>query len=352
MEDTMVKRILVSLLLLAPLCATVAGVHTIAYALGDQIWGMDVRTGQKQRLFDPPGAPGAGIGHPAWSRDGKKIAVALGDVWLIDVATRKSRILARADGRSYLGTPVWSVDGRYVYVARNLRDDVDADGGLWRIAVRTGQAQVFIRPEDVDWPFHTAPQVSADGRYLVSSGLLDGDSSFYAIDLSANTRLKLPYQQLFHHVRCYTFDASRSVLYFGVDADTDMPIAKGPGGVWRWDLATNRCTPWGFKGQTIGALAMNPTGTRLLVAVWRNAHGTRRESLYAFTPSGKQLADLPLVGEIREIAWLDHHTFVAVNQPNDDIHETNIICYNVHTDTSRVLVKGGYGVAVADTRAR
>jgi len=339
MKGIIFPRVLFLLLCLSPVLATVACAQTIAYGLGSQIWGMDVKTGHSFLLIN-----GAGI--PAWSRDGKTIAAVIeGAIWLADVRTRKSRMLIPADHQHFLGTPAWSEDGKYLYVGRYKKDDeefpTDADGGLWQINVQNGQSRLMIKPEDSDLPIHENPLVSADGHYLISSGMIDGGAFFYAMGLRANKLKKHPGQPIFKFVTCYTFDKSSKMLLLGGDAD-ESPMGKGPGGIWRWDLITNTCSPWMLPGQSIADISLSPNGKMLIIGL--------KEGDYVFSTAGKKLAKINVSGEIHHIAWLDNETFIAENAPTGDINQTNIIRYNIHTGKSHILVKGGDGVAVAGLR--
>lgn len=349
MKAVIFKRVLFLLLCLSPIFATVAYAQTIAYGLDSKIWGMDVKTQQKVILINPPSVPYR-LFAPSWSGDGKTIAAVIdGNIWLADVPTRKSRILIRANHQRFVGTPAWSKDGKSLYVCR-FKDEGDVDGGLWQINVQNGQAHRLIQPEDVDGPMHLNPLVSADGHYLISSGMMDGETFFYAIDLRSNKPIKLPNQQIVKFVTCYTFDKSSNMLFIGGYAG-DGIIGKGPGGVWRWDLTTNTCSPWILKGQTIDEISISPNGKTIsIVSIFQNEKGEDINSFYTYSISGKKSATIKVPGDMSHITWLDNESFVAENAPKGDPDHTNIIRYNIRTGKSHIMVKGGYGVAVAVLR--
>jgi len=350
MKEIIYKRVLFLLLFLSPIFATVACAQTIAYSLNSQIWVMDVKTRHKFMLINPPGASSVSVGAPSWSNDGKTIAAVIGgDIWLADVPTRKSRLLIHALAQPFQGTPAWSKDGKYLYVGRFKNDESDGDGGLWQINVRNGQSHRLIQPEDVDLSIHFRPIVSADGHYLISSGMMDGEAFFYAIDLISNKPIKLQNKQLLKFVTCYTFNKSSNMLFIGGYAGAGV-MGKGPGGVWRWDFTTNTCLPWILKDQTIEEISISPKGKTMIIRISGNKNGNSIHTSYIYTNTGYKLAKVNIIGNLNHMAWLDDETFLAENDPEVDSAQTNIIRYNMCTGKSHIIVKGGYGVAVAGIR--
>ncbi len=351
MNDIICKRVVILFLLLSPIFAAMTCAQTIAYSLDSQIWGMDMHTRHKFLLINPPGVLRESIGAPAWFPDGKKIAAVIdGDIWLADVPSKQSHILVRADNKPCIGIPAWSKDGKSLYVGRLKNIESDGDGGLWQFNVRDGKSHIVIQPEDVDLPIHNYPLVSADGHYLISSGMIDGVASFYAIDFKSNTPIKLPNQQVSNFVTCYAFDKSCKMLILGEYAGDGL-MGKGPGGVWRWDLTTNRCSPLSLKGQSIEEMSISPNGKHMIIRIQSIVRGIERQSSYLATTTGTKVAKIKVPGDMSQITWLDNDTFVADNAPTGDPDHTNIIRYNTRTGKSRVLVKGGYGVAVTGVRA-
>ena len=366
MKEFIFKRVLFLLLLLSPILTTVAGAQMIAYGLESQIWVMDVQTRQKFTLITPPGVPRDKVDALAWSSDGKTIAARInGDIWLADVISRKIRVLIRANHQPFAGTPAWSKDGKFLYVGRNKYDDGDADEGLWQINVQNGQSRRLIQPEDVDWPIQIHPIISADGHYLISSEHTDGASSFYAIDLRSNKPIKfiatnsgkLLHQQIFKHVICCAFDKSCKMLLLGVIAN-DEPFGKGPGGIWRWNLNNNTCSPWILHGQSVDHILMSPDGKTMIISIARIEKEKEITSFYEYDSSGKKLAKITVLPgdnddtkSLHYINWLDNETMVAEKTVfNGETNQTDIILYGIRTGKSHILVKGGYGVTVAGLR--
>jgi Tol biopolymer transport system component len=351
MKGIICQRVLFLLLVLAPIFATVACSQMIAYGLDSQIWGMDVKTRKIFMLINPSGVSPDRVGAPSWSSDGKTIAAVIkGNIWLADVPSRKRHILIRANNKPFIGTPAWSKDGKFLYVGRCKNDITGSDEGLWQIYIKNGQSNRLIQPEDSDFPIHEYLIVSADGHYLISSEMMDGGASFFAIDLRSNKPIKIPNQQLFRYVTCYTFDKSSKILFLGIETDALSPIGKGPGGVWGWDLTTNKCTPWILQGESIGDISFSPNEKNIIIRIPRLENEGWKDYLYVYSITAKKMSKIRVSGSISHIQWIDNETYVAENAPKGDIKQTNIIRYNIRTGKSNILVKGGYGVAVASLR--
>ncbi len=293
MREFIFQLVLFLMLIFSPIFAKVACPQSIAYRLDSQIWGMDVNTKQKFILINPHRVERESDNSPSWSRDGKTIAVVIdGNIWIVDFSSRKRRRLIRANQLHFIGTPAWSQDGNFLYVGRCKKGDTSSDEGLWKINVRNGKTKRLIQPEDSDFPIHEYPIVSADGHYLISSEMMDGKSSFYAIDLRSNKSKKLPKKQIFKFVMCYIFNKSNKMLFLGGDA-YDEPFGKGPGGVWRWNLTTNTCSPWILKGETIDEISISPNGKTIIICISRIKYGEGIHlSYYAYSQSGTQLTNI------------------------------------------------------------
>src|SRR5688500_2414757 len=105
-----------------------------------------------------PPAPSASAWAPAWSPDGKWIAVAMqGSIWKVDPATGTAFEVSY--GPKYHSSPTWSPDGKWiVYTA----DDDGSTIQLEAVNVATGEAHALT----ADSHTYTDPVFSPDGSKL------------------------------------------------------------------------------------------------------------------------------------------------------------------------------------------
>ncbi|MYF76374.1 MAG: hypothetical protein F4174_03290 [Acidobacteria bacterium] len=105
-----------------------------------------------------PPAPSSTPWAPAWSPDGKSIAVAMsGSIWRVDPETGVADELTSGPG--YHSLPAWSPDGRYIVFT------VDRNGqniGLAITEVATGETRTLLSDEYL----YTDPVISPDGNRL------------------------------------------------------------------------------------------------------------------------------------------------------------------------------------------
>jgi Tol biopolymer transport system component len=100
----------------------------------------------------------SGVGSPAWSPDGKQIAVSLeGSLWIVDPATGGARQLT--DGPGYDYEPDWSPDGRFLAYASYQSDAVELRG----LELGSGRTWPLTENRAVS----VDPRFSPDGRSLV-----------------------------------------------------------------------------------------------------------------------------------------------------------------------------------------
>ena len=102
-----------------------------------------------------PPAPSSYPWHPAWSHDGKYVAVSLlGSIWQVDPETGDATQLT--SGKSYDSSPAWSPDGQWlIYTA----DDENKRIQLAILNSRTGQTKRLTDDEHV----YLDPVFSPDG---------------------------------------------------------------------------------------------------------------------------------------------------------------------------------------------
>jgi TolB protein len=137
------------------------------------IYVQRIRTGERRKVSQRVGINGA----PAWSPDGRKLALTLGggggnpDIYILDLATQE---LARiTDDPSIDTEAVWSPDGSSLYFTS------DRAGGpqIYRIGARAGE-----RPKRMTFTgsYNARPRVSPDGTQLAVVTL---DQSSYRIGI-------------------------------------------------------------------------------------------------------------------------------------------------------------------------
>src|SRR5260370_26230823 len=113
---------------------------------------------QYMHSFYIPPAPGSTPWAPAWSTEGKWIAVSMqGSIWRVDPTTGDAKELTY--NRKYHSSPTWSPDGKWiVYTA----DDDARDINLEILNVDTGETRELTTGHDI----HLDPAFSPDGTKL------------------------------------------------------------------------------------------------------------------------------------------------------------------------------------------
>lgn len=127
--------------------------------------------------------------HPAWSRDGSRIAVvtqSVGDpavrftaseMWVITVATGERRRLGDADAVQ----PSWSPSGqRIAYWSRSGRS---AAGDIWTMPADGGPATPLTSDPSLEWN----PVWSPDGRYIYFSSNRGGTMNLWRVAVDEAT---------------------------------------------------------------------------------------------------------------------------------------------------------------------
>src|SRR5262249_34101180 len=142
-------------------CATI--LVTAAAVLGQQpasLYPAAREGGGGNYMFNyyiPP-APSSTPWAPAWSPDGKSIAVSMqGSIWRIDLSTGVATELT--SNARYHSSPTWSADGRWiVYTAENDGKDIQ----LEILNVSTGETRALTADDHL----YLDPAFSPDGTRL------------------------------------------------------------------------------------------------------------------------------------------------------------------------------------------
>lgn len=123
-----------------------------------EIYVQDLRSGTRQRVSARPGVNGA----PAFSPDGKKLAVSLSrpdgnlDIYTLEIASQTLNRLTT--GLAIDTEPSWSLDGTQVYFTS------DGTGGpqIYRVSASGGPTQRVT----FEGSYNARPRVSPDGRLI------------------------------------------------------------------------------------------------------------------------------------------------------------------------------------------
>ncbi len=138
-----------------------------------------VRTGERAKVSARAGINGA----PAFSPDGKKLALTLGgtagnpDIYVLDLSTQD--LLRITDDPAIDTEAVWSADGQSLY----FTSDRAGSPQIYRIGVKAGE-----RPKRITFggSYNARPRISPDGTQLAMV-TLDGNNYRIAVqDLSSN----------------------------------------------------------------------------------------------------------------------------------------------------------------------
>jgi TolB protein len=144
------------------------------------IWVQLVRTGERRHVSARAGINGA----PAYSPDGKKLALTLGgsngnpEIYILDLQTQS---LSRITNDPAIDTePTWAPDGKSLYFTS------DRAGGpqIYRIGIHEGD-----RPKRITFTgnYNARPRVSADGNLLAMVTVDSGNYRVAVQDLQSGT---------------------------------------------------------------------------------------------------------------------------------------------------------------------
>jgi TolB protein len=139
-----------------------------------------VRTGERRLVSARAGVNGA----PAWSPDGKSLALTLGgsggnpDIYVLDLATQS---LTRLSDDPAIDTePVWAPDGRSVY----FTSDRAGSPQIYQVPLQSG-----AHPKRITFTgnYNARPQLSPDGTQLAMVTLDNGNYRIAVQDLASGT---------------------------------------------------------------------------------------------------------------------------------------------------------------------
>ena len=313
------------------------------------IWEHDIKTGREFALIAPPITRCKDTKAPSWSHGGNKIAAVVdGNLWVADIISRKSHMIAKAKSNTdlYGGTPAWSKDGTYLVIGRNqFHGACDGDGGLWAINVKTGNIRQLIPPDDAaDLVFQDRPTISTDGRFVASKRDCFGE--LFIFDSRGQKTVAIPQSKIKDSVACYAWDKHSNTLLVGTYSKDDGLsvdfVGENPGGVWRWDLTTNKITPWLLLGKHISEISISPNGEELIIQVGEGNDGV----LYQYSKSGQNVGLIHASRGASNLSWLDNET-ILITVPSGIAGRCNILRYNIRTGDSTTIIKGGFGASTA-----
>jgi len=141
------------------------------------IYVQDRFTGRRRVLASFEGINGA----PAWSPDGKKIAVTLSregspDIHIVDVATGRTFQLTR--NPAIETEPAWAPDGKTIY----FTSDRAGSPQIYRIPAQGGKVQRVT----YEGKYNGSADISPDGRLMAMVHRVDKDFRIAVMDLKNN----------------------------------------------------------------------------------------------------------------------------------------------------------------------
>ncbi len=222
--------------------------------------------------FDRSGKQGITVGEPAnvfafqFSPDRKSLAVAIqdgsnGNIWTYDVS-RGLRTRFTFDP-AYVGSPVWSPDGRSIVFRSNRKGHFD----LYRKSANGAGSEELLYADNLE-KFPTS--WSADGKFLLyDTGFSRAAAALWALPLTPQRQggpLKpfLISQTPFNEFDAHFSPDGRWIAYSsnesqrnGVYVTPFPPPLSGPGGKWQISTAGGSLPRWRQDGKEIFYMDLN-----------------------------------------------------------------------------------------------
>jgi Tol biopolymer transport system component/C-terminal processing protease CtpA/Prc len=139
---------------------------TIVFVSGGDIWSAPASGGAARLLVAHP----ATESRPLYSPDGKSLAfistrTGNGDIYILDLATGRTRRLTYDDARDQLDA--WSRDGKWIYFSSNSRAGDTGANDIYRVSANGG-TPMMVTDERMINEYNAAP--SPDGKSLALVG--------------------------------------------------------------------------------------------------------------------------------------------------------------------------------------
>lgn len=173
--------------------------------------------------------------HPIWSKDGKWIAYTQfqakgtdSNIYLADVASRKSTLLTPHQGESLYSADDFSPDGKHLLITSN------AGNGYANVG------RLDVTSKKIEWLTQDKWEIegggySPDGKLVAWTANVDGNTDIFVHNPSDGKTTSLPLakgvNQLGGAESAFTRDGSRLLYYHnGPNAPTDIWVYNLPGG--------------------------------------------------------------------------------------------------------------------------
>ncbi len=271
--------------------------------------------------------PGAYVGTPRVSPDGKRIAIAIKDganqdIWVYE--PQRDAMTRLTFGGPIFANPVWSRDGRYVVFGSF------GGGVFWSRADGAGRPQVLMSSQSLQFP----TSFTLDGKRLAYTQVADGVPQIWTVPIQDNGGgLKAAAPERFLTTKFIDGDAAfspdgRWIAYTSnesgrLEVYVRAFAASVPAGGGRWPISNSggAAPGWSPNGRellylagdqimTVGYTASDDSFVAEKPRVW--AAGVRSASGFDLAPDGRRVAVSVAVGT-PDVQTQEHSVVFVLN---------------------------------------